>query len=147
MITLNEAKEGGRRPGNGGEGREGGDNEGPGANSTWEWREGAARKSSTALRQTEGGQLAGDILPALPHHRPGRVTAAPRSVARQTLPRHRSAAPVFATSPFCRATIHDAAQTFRRAMTIGAAKNVSLKKNKVRFKISLQKVLKLKKKT
>jgi len=64
VITLNEAKEGGRRPGNGREGREGGGNGGPGADSTWEWREGAARKSPTALRQTEGGRLAGDIYPA-----------------------------------------------------------------------------------
>jgi len=44
--------------------------------------------------------------------------------------------------------MHGAAQAFRRAMTLGAAKNVSLKKtNHVRFKIILQKVLKLKKKS
>jgi len=37
---LNEAEEGGRRPGNGREGREGGGNRGPGADSTWEWQTG-----------------------------------------------------------------------------------------------------------
>ena len=42
--------------------------------------------------------------------------------------------------------MHGAAQVFRRAREIGAGKNVSFgKKNSVRFKISLQKVLKLKK--
>ena len=71
------------------------------------------------------GRLAGDIYLILPHHEPWCVRAAPRSVARQTLLHHRSAASVFATSPSCRVTMHDAAQTFRRAMTIGAAKSVS----------------------
>jgi len=43
--------------------------------------------------------------------------------------------------------MHGTAQAFRRAMTIDAAKSVSFeKKNSIRFKISLQKVLKLKKK-
>jgi len=42
--------------------------------------------------------------------------------------------------------MHGAAQEFRRAREIGAAKSVSLKKtDSVRFKISFQKVLKLKK--
>ena len=50
------------------------------------------------------------------------VCAAPCMVARQTLPRNRSAASFFAMSPSGRATMHDAAQAFRRAMTIGAAK-------------------------
>ena len=53
---------------------------------------------------------------------------------------------VAATSALCRATIHGAAQTFGRARAIGAAKIVSLKKiGGGRFKISFQKVLKLKK--
>jgi len=44
--------------------------------------------------------------------------------------------------------MHGAAQTFRRARKIGAGKSVSFgKKNSVRFKISLQKVLKIKKKS
>ena len=54
--------------------------------------------------------------------------AAPRSMARQTLPRHRSAIPVAATSALCRATMHGAAQAFGRARAIGAAKSVSFKK-------------------
>ena len=43
-----------------------------------------------------------------------------------------------------RVTMHGAAQMFRRAMAIGATKSVSFgrRKNSVRFKISLQKVLK-----
>ena len=42
--------------------------------------------------------------------------------------------------------MHSAAQVFRRAMAIGAAKSVSFEeKNSVRFEINLQKVLKLKK--
>ena len=43
--------------------------------------------------------------------------------------------------------MHDATQAFRRAREIGAAKSVSFEKknNSVRFKISLRKVLKLKK--
>ena len=53
-------------------------------------------------------------------------------------------ASVVATSASRCATMHGAAQAFRRAMAIGAAKSVSFgrKKNSVRFKISLQKVLK-----
>jgi len=43
--------------------------------------------------------------------------------------------------------MHDAAQAFGNARAIDAAKSVSLKKTEnVRFKISFQKVLKLKKK-
>jgi len=53
--------------------------------------------------------------------------------------------PVVATSSSRRATMHGAAQTFRRASEIGTAKSVSFKKNSVKFKISLQKVLKIKK--
>jgi len=44
--------------------------------------------------------------------------------------------------------MHGAAQAFRCAMAIGAAKNASFENKKqttVKFKISLQKVLKLKK--
>jgi len=74
------------------------------------------------------GGLARDIYLVLPRHAPWRVSAAPRSVARQTLPRHRSAAPVVAMSSSCRVTMHGAAQAFHRAMAIGAAKSVSLKK-------------------
>ena len=56
------------------------------------------------------------------------------------------AIPVVATSASCRATMHGAAQGFDRARAIGAAKSVSLKKtDHVRFKISFQKMLKLKK--
>ena len=40
--------------------------------------------------------------------------------------------------------MHGAAQAFCRAMAIDAAKSVSFKKNSARFKISLQKVLKIK---
>jgi len=46
-------------------------------------------------------------------------------VARQALPRQRSAIPVAATSALCRATMHGAAQAFGRARAIGAVKNVS----------------------
>jgi len=110
------------------------------------WRFGQGRQAEAGWAARRQGRLAGNIYPILPRHAPWRVSAAPRSVARQTLPRHRSAAPVFATSPSCRATMHGTAQTFLRAMTIGATKSVSFeKKNSVRFKISLQKVLKIKK--
>jgi len=46
-----------------------------------------------------------------------------------------------------RATMHGATHAFHRAMAIGAAKSVSFEKktNNVRFKISLQKVLKINK--
>jgi len=70
------------------------------------------------------------LYPALPHHGSGRGTAALRSVARQALPRHRSAFAVVATSATCRATMHGAAQDFRRAMAIGAAKSISFEKKK-----------------
>ena len=65
---------------------------------------------------------------ALPHHGLGCGNAAPKSVARQALPRQRSATPVPTMSVLCRGTMHDAAQAFGRTMAIGAAKNVSLKK-------------------
>ena len=131
VITLNEAEEGGRRPGNGREEREGGGNGGPGADSTWEWREGAAQKSSTVLRQTEGGRLAGDIYLGLPRREGWRCGAAPRSMARQTLPRHRSAPRSSPCHPSRRATMHGAAQAFRCAMATAVAKSVSFeKKNK-----------------
>ena len=54
--------------------------------------------------------------------------------------------PVVATSVSCRATMYGAAHAFGRARAIGATKNVSFKKiESVRFKISFEKVLKLKK--
>ena len=91
--------------------------------------------------------LAAGFYSALPCHRSGRGTAAPRSVARQALPRQRSANPVAATSTLCRATMLGAAQSFGRVRAIGAAKSVSFKKksDRVRFKINFEKVLKLKK--
>jgi len=112
-----------------------------GAGAAWrEWAGG--RRGGGALRG--GGrasrgerQLAGDIYLGLPRRGLWRVTATPRSVVRQTLPRHLSAASVVATSSSCRATMHSAAQVFRRAMAIGAAKSVSFEeKNSVRFKNS-----------
>ena len=49
-------------------------------------------------------------------------------------------------SALCRVTMHSAAQAFGRARATGAAKSVSLKKtDSVRFKISFEKRLKLKK--
>ena len=92
------------------------------------------------------GGLARDIYLALPHHAPWRGTAAPRSVARQSPATSTIAILVAATSARCRATMHGAAQAFGRARAIGAAKSVNLKKTgNVRFKISFQKALKLKK--
>jgi len=86
-------------------------------------------------------------------NRPG--TAAPCAVARHFRAKIGGAAgpatstvaiPVVATSASCRATMHGVAQAFGHARAIGAAKSVSLKKNdRVRFKISFQKMLKLKK--
>jgi len=75
--------------------------------------------------------LAAGFYSALPRHGSRRVTAASRSMARQALPRQRSAIPVAATSALCRATMHGAAQVFGRARAIGAAKSVSLKKSTV----------------
>ena len=86
------------------------------------------------------------VYSALPRHGSERGSAAPRSVARQALPRQRSALLVTATSALCRAIMHGAAQAYGRTRAIGAAKSVSLKKpDRVRFQISFQKVLKLKK--
>jgi len=65
-----------------------------------------------------------------PRYAPWRGTAAPRLVARQALPRQRSAFLIVATSAPCRATMHGAAQAFGRAMAIGATKSVSLKKHR-----------------
>ena len=75
--------------------------------------------------------LAAGFYSALPRHGSGRGTAVPRSVVRQALPRHRSAFPVVATSATRRATMHGAAQAFRRAMAIGAAKSVRFEKKTV----------------
>jgi len=61
-------------------------------------------------------------------------------VARQALPRHRSAFPVVATSSNRRATMHGVAQAFRRAMALGAAKSISFEKKTVLdFKLFLKK--------
>ena len=76
------------------------------------------------------GSAAGFYL-AQTRHDPWRGTAAPRSLARQALPRQRSALLVATTSAMCRATMHDVAQAFDRAREIGAAKSVSLKKAEV----------------
>ena len=96
------------------------------------------------MRAAEGS-AAGFYL-AQTRHDPWRGIAAPRSLARQTLPRQRSAFLVAATSALCLATMHSAAQAFGRARKIDTAKSVSLKKiGDVKFKISFQKILKLKK--
>jgi len=71
------------------------------------------------------GGLARDIYLAMPRHGSERGSAAPRSVARQALPRQRSVISVAATSALCRATMHGAAQAFCRTRAIGVAKNVS----------------------
>jgi len=93
------------------------------------------------------GGLARGIYLVQPRHGSGRGTAAPRSVARQELPRQRSPKPVVATSDLCRTTMHDATQVFGRDRAKDAAKSFSFKKKtcSVRFKNSYQKVLKLKK--
>ena len=94
-----------------------------------------------------GGGLARDIYLAQTRHAPWRGSDTPRSVARQSPTTSAIAFSVVATSDLCRATMHDVAQAFGRARAIGAAKSVSFKKktDRVRFKISFQKVLKLKK--
>ena len=70
---------------------------------------------------------------ALPRHGSGRGTAAPRSMARQELPRQRSPKAALAMSALCRSTMHDVAQAFGRARAIGVTKSVSffLKKSTV----------------
>ena len=77
---------------------------------------------------TSGRGRGGRFYSALSRHGLGRDSAAPRSVARQALPRQRSATPVPTMSVLCRGTMHDAAQAFGRARTIGAAKSVSFLK-------------------
>ena len=72
-----------------------------------------------------GGTGCGAFYSALPRHGSGRGSTALRSVARQALPRQRSAFLVAATSALCRATMHGAAQAFGRARIIGADKSVS----------------------
>ena len=82
-------------------------------------RSGQTRASGLATR---GAGLAAGLLFG---------SAAPRSVARQALPRQLSAFPVVAMSAPRRATMHGVAQAFGRAMAIDAAKSVSFKeKNK-----------------
>jgi len=67
---------------------------------------------------------------ALPRHGSGCGTIAPRSVARQSPAMSPVAIPVVTTSACCRATMHDATQTFDRASAIGAAKSISFLKNR-----------------
>jgi len=67
------------------------------------------REGGRLAGRREGGRLAGVIYLVLPRRGLWRVTAAPRSVARQTLPCHRSTTPVVATSSSRRATMHGAA--------------------------------------
>ena len=57
-------------------------------------------------------------------------SAAPRSLRGRAIPRQQSAVMVAATSGFCRAAMHGAAQAFGRAKAIGVAKSVSFKKNR-----------------
>jgi len=63
-------------------------------------------------------------------HGPLAGSAAPRSVARQTLPHHRSAPRSSPRHPSCCATMHDVAQAFRRAREIGVGKSVSFRRRK-----------------
>ena len=100
---------------------------------------GGARRLAGGAGGRAGVRVAGSSATgfylAQTRHDPWRGTAAPRWVARRTLTRQRSSLLVAATSALC------------RARAIGAAKSVSLKKiGRVRFKISLEKRLKLKKK-
>ena len=67
------------------------------------------------------------------------------SVARQALPRHRSAIPVVATSAPYRATMHGAAQAFSRVRIIDTVKSVSLKKSMVLDLKLISKSVKIKK--
>ena len=116
VITLHEDEEGGRRPGNERKGRR-------------QWRAG------------QGPRLATSVLfgSAAPRIRTRHCRAKIGSVAGPA----QSAVPVVASSDLCRATMHGAAQALNRARAIGAAKSVSFKKtDRVRFKISFQKVLK-----
>ena len=84
------------------------------------------RARATGRRQ--GGRLTGDIYLILPRHEPWRVRATSRSVARQTLPRHRSTLRSSPRHPSRCATMHGAAQAFRRAREIGIGKSVSFEK-------------------
>ena len=93
---------------------------------------------AAAGRQIEGRWLAGDIYLGLPRRGLWRVSAAPRSVVRQTLPRHRSAPRSTPRHPSSRATMHGATQAFRRAMAIGAAKSVSFAGKKTQTVLDLK---------
>ena len=80
--------------------------------------------TSHTKQQGMGGESTRQRLPRREWWRGG---AAPRSVARQTLPRHRSALRSSPRQPSRRATMHGTAQAFGRARAIGAAKSVSFK--------------------
>ena len=114
VITLHEDEEGGRRPGNGREGREAAmeGQAGAGLPAFVAWR------PASAGERGHGGQMAlllgqrdwqRGFYSALPRHGSGRGTAAPRSVARQSPAPSPVAIPVVATSARCRATMHGAA--------------------------------------
>ena len=99
--------------------------------------DGRARERRLGGLAARAAGLAAGLYPTLSRHGSGRGRA---------LPRQRSALLVAATSALYRAAMHGQAQAFGRARAIGAAKSVSLKKtDSVRFKISFEKVLKLKK--
>ena len=97
VITLNEDEEGWRRPGNGREGREaameGRRLELPtfvARRPVWlatggSGGDGRARERRLGVLGARAAGLAAGVYPALPHHESGRGTAAPRSVARQSL--------------------------------------------------------------
>ena len=134
-------------------GREGCGNGEPGCQHSWRggrrarWRAGTGGRGRGGLAAPTAG-LAASVLFGSAAPRIRARSTAPRSVARQALPRQRSAILVAATLALCRATMHGAAQAFGHARAIGAAKSVSFKIKKtdgVRFKIKFKKWLKLKK--
>ena len=71
-----------------------------------------------------------ELISGSPRHSLWRVTVTPRSMARQTLPRHRSAPRSSPRQHSHCATMHGVAQVFRRAMAIGAAKSVRFENKK-----------------
>ena len=102
----------------------------------------ARAAAGRALAAAVGGQgcvraggLTRGIYLVQPRQGSGCGTAAPRSVARQDPPRHRSPSPALATSALCRATMHDTAQAFGRAYCVSFKK----KSASIRFKITLKK--------
>jgi len=81
------------------------------------------KKASPATERSLSVSFTVHSSRSLPRRDGWRGTAAPRSVARQALPRQRSAISVVATSARCCAM-----QAFGRARAIGAAKSFSFKK-------------------